>query len=90
MPLKINRDENERKRQHEETSRTTRRAMLGLTALCLFCVLALSAGDVKLLATNAAIKLPFANVEVDFKTFLVTAPIMLTCLLFYLHIFMAI
>ena len=87
LPIKINRDEDERKRQHEETSRTVRRAMLGLTALCLFCVLALSAGDVKLLTTNAAIKLPFANVEVDFKTFLVTAPIMLTGLLIYLHIF---
>lgn len=87
LPLKINRDENELKRQHEETSRTVRRALLVLTAFCLFCVLALSAGDVKLITTNASIKLPFANIEVDFKTFIITAPIMLTLLLVYLHIF---
>jgi len=87
MKLKINKDEVALKRQHEETSRTVRRGILGLTALCLFCILTLSVSDITLLTTNAVIKLPFANVEVSFRTFLATAPLMLTCLLVYLQIF---
>lgn len=87
LSLKINRDENERKRQHEETSRTVNRALIGLTVFCLFCVLTLSTSDLVLLTTDAVIKLPFANIEVDFNTFIVIAPIILTGLLIYLHIF---
>ena len=58
-----------------------------MTAFSLFCILALSASDIALLTTNAKIKVPFANVEVAFRNFIVFAPVMLMGLLIYLHIF---
>ncbi|WP_286819279.1 pentapeptide repeat-containing protein [Desulfobacter sp. UBA2225] len=87
IPFKINKNENDRKLQHEEISKTVNRTLFGMLSFCIFCIFTLSINDLKLLTTNALIKLPFANIEIDFKTFLISAPLLLAGIVFYLHVY---
>jgi len=75
------------KKQHDEISRAINKLLLVLIGFCFFCGLALGQPDVSLLASNAKVTLPFANTDISFAAFLVIAPLVLTALSFYLHIF---
>jgi hypothetical protein len=75
------------KKQHDEISRAINKLLLVLIGFCFFCGLALGKPDVSLLASNAKVTLPFANADISFVAFLIIAPLVLTALSFYLHIF---
>src|SRR5216683_1725673 len=75
------------KKQHDEISRAINKLLLVLIGFCFFCGLALGQPDVSLLASNAKVTLPFANTDISFVAFLIIAPLVLTALSFYLHIF---
>ncbi len=75
------------KKQHDEISRAINKLLLVLIGFCFFCGLALGKPDVLLLASNAKVTLPFANADISFVAFLIIAPLVLTALSFYLHIF---
>lgn len=71
---------------HEKNSETIRRAMLALLGFSLFCLMTtFGSADVSLLAAQAAIQLPFADVPISFVGFLVAAPLLLIVLTIYLH-----
>jgi hypothetical protein len=57
------------------------------SAFVFFCGLALGKPDASLLASDARVTLPFANADISFVAFLFIAPLVLTALSFYLHIF---
>ena len=80
-------DDEQWQRQHDEVSSTIRRVMLAIVAYSLFCILALGAPDVNLIASNANIKLPFADTEVSYSGFLIAGPLILVGLFIYLHVF---
>jgi hypothetical protein len=75
------------KKQHDEISKAINKLLLVLIGFCFFCALALGAPDRSLLANDAKIKLPFADTEISFVAFLIVAPLVLTALSFYVHIF---
>jgi uncharacterized protein YjbI with pentapeptide repeats len=73
---------------HEKFSETVRLAMLSLLGFALFCLLiAFSAPDSTLLVADPTIKMPFADVQVSFQSFLILAPFLLIVVTLYLHIF---
>ncbi len=72
---------------HAETSKTVRKTMFTIIGYSLFCLLALGQPDIQLIANNATIKLPFANVDVSYREFLLIGPTILLVLFAYLHIF---
>lgn len=74
-------------KQHGELSRSINRVVLVLVGYCFFCALALSTPDVSLIASGASIRVPFANTEVAFSSFLTLGPAVLLGIAFYLHIF---
>jgi uncharacterized protein YjbI with pentapeptide repeats len=74
-------------RQHDETSRTIFNVLLALVTFSFFCLLSLGAPDTSLLATDATIKLPFANTDISFGAFLFLGPVVLISLTIYLYIF---
>jgi hypothetical protein len=80
-------DDEQWQREHDEVSLTIRRVMLAIVAYSLFCILALGAPDVILIASNASIKLPFADTEVSYSGFLIAGPLILIGLFVYLHVF---
>ena len=84
---KIELSEEDWKKQHDEISKALNKLLLVLIGFCFFCGLALGAPDRSLLASDAKIKLPFADTEISFVAFLILAPLVLTALSFYLHIF---
>ena len=72
----------------DKCSETVNRAMLSLLAVSLFCVLTtLGASDRSLIAPQASIKVPFADVQISFVSFLFVAPILLAAICSYLHLF---
>ena len=73
------------KKQHDEVSSTIRRVMLTIIAYSAFCLFTLSAPDSELITKK--INLPFANVEINLISFLIIGPLVLICLLIYMHIF---
>jgi uncharacterized protein YjbI with pentapeptide repeats len=75
------------KKQHDEISKAINKVLLVLVSFCFFCSLGLGAPDRSLLASDASIKLPFADTEISFVTFLIVAPLVLIALWSYLHIF---
>jgi uncharacterized protein YjbI with pentapeptide repeats len=76
------------KRQHDDVSNTIRRTMLTLIAFGFFSVLTVSNPDSQLLAKDATVAVPVADVEVQFINFLFVGPVVLVGLTIYLHIFL--
>jgi hypothetical protein len=73
---------------HEKFSETVRLAMLSLLGFALFCLLiTFSVPDGSLLVADPTIKMPFADVQVSFQSFLILAPVLLIVITLYLHIF---
>jgi hypothetical protein len=73
---------------HEKFSETVRLAMLSLLGFALFCLLiTFSTPDSSLLVADPTIKMPFADVQVSFQSFLILAPFLLIVITLYLHIF---
>lgn len=77
--------EEDRKRQHDELSMTIRRAMMTLVAYSFFCLFTLGQPDAVLL--EGRIKIPFADITVDFFDFLIIGPLILIAFAAYMHIF---
>lgn len=73
------------KKQHDEVSSTIRRVMLSIVAYSAFCLFTLSAPDSELVTKK--INLPFADVELNLINFIIIGPLLLICLLIYMHIF---
>src|SRR5262244_4115404 len=72
----------------EKCAETVNRGMLSLLAVALFCLLTtLGGADRSLVASEASIRLPFAEVPISFVGFLVVAPLLLIVLTVYLHVF---
>jgi hypothetical protein len=73
---------------HEKFSETVRLTMLSLLGFALFCLLiTFGTPDSALLGADPAIKMPFADVQVSFQSFLIVAPFLLLIITLYLHIF---
>jgi hypothetical protein len=73
---------------YEKFSETIRLAMLSLLGFALFCLLiTFSTSDSTLLVADPTIKMPFADVQVSFQSFLLLAPSLLIVITLYLHIF---
>lgn len=77
------------RKEHQETSNTIRRVLLMVIGFSFFCLLTLGVPDVSLLATDARIKVPFADTEVSFGAFFSIGPLVLIGLTIYLQIFVA-
>ena len=72
----------------EKCAETVNRAMVSLLAVALFCLLTtLGASDRSLVAPEASIKIPFAEVPISFVGFVIVAPLLLLVLTLYLHVF---
>ena len=85
--LLFNLSNEEWKRQHDETSRSIFQVLVTIVSFSFFCILSLGAPDVSLLAGNATIKIPFANIDISFVAFLYIGPVILIALTIYLHVF---
>lgn len=72
--------------EHEQLSRTLSRVILVLIGYGLFCVLTLGGTDLSLMAGEVVV--PFANVRISFRGFLIVGPIILIGIAAYLHIFL--
>jgi Pentapeptide repeats (8 copies) len=73
---------------HEKFSETVRLAMLSLLGFALFCLLiTFSTPDSSLVVADPTIKMPFADVQVSFQSFVILAPFLLIVVTLYLHIF---
>jgi hypothetical protein len=73
---------------HEKFSETVRLAMFSLLGLAFFSLLiTFSAPDSTLFVADPTIKMPFADVQVSFQSFLILAPFLLIVVTLYLHIF---
>ena len=73
---------------HERFSETVRLDMLSRLGFALFCLLiTLSTPDSSLLVAEPTIKMPFADVQVSFQSFLILGPFLLIVVTLYLHIF---
>ena len=75
------------KEQHGEVSGTIRRVMLLLLGYSFFCILTLGAPDASLVSSNAKIKIPFADTEIAFSSFILIGPLVLLGIAAYLHLF---
>jgi hypothetical protein len=87
LPKELNLSADDWKKQHDEIFKAINKLLLVLIGFCFFCGLALGKPDVSLIANDAKVTLPFANADVSFVAFLIIAPLVLTALSFYLHIF---
>jgi hypothetical protein len=73
---------------YEKFSETVRLTMLSPLGFGLFCLLiALGTPDSALLVADPIVKMPFADVQVSFQSFLILAPFLLLVVTLYLHIF---
>ena len=75
------------KEQHDEVSGTIRRVMMVLLGYSFFCILTLGAPDASLVSANAKIKIPFADTEIAFSSFILIGPLVLLGVASYLHLF---
>jgi hypothetical protein len=73
--------------QHREVSETLRRCIMVQLAFCLFCVLTISSGDSALLVAAEKVQVPFADVPISLRAFVLVAPSILVALSIYLHVF---
>ena len=72
----------------DECSFTVRRAMFAVLGFSLFCLLtAVGTPDTALIAAEAQVQVPFADVKIGFVGFLIVGPLMLIVLAIYLHVF---
>jgi uncharacterized protein YjbI with pentapeptide repeats len=73
---------------YEKFSETVRLTMLALLGFALFCLMiTFSTPDSALLVADPMVKLPFADIPVSFKSFLLLGPLLLIIITLYLHIF---
>jgi hypothetical protein len=73
---------------HKRFSETVRLTMLSLLGFALFCLLITSGTpDSSLLVADPTIKMPFADIQVSFQSFLILAPFLLIVVMLYLQIF---
>jgi hypothetical protein len=73
---------------HEKFSETVRLTMFSLLGFALFCLLiTFSVPDGSLLVADPTVKMPFADVQVSFQNFVFLAPVLLSAVAVYLHIF---
>jgi hypothetical protein len=73
---------------HEKFSETVRLTVLSLLGFVLFCLLiALGTPDSALLVADPTTKMPFADVQVSFQSFLILARFLPLVVTLYLHIF---
>ena len=73
---------------HKQYSETLNKTMLALLGVALFCLLTTMGSPDKLLLTaDQTIKVPFTDASVPFLGFIVVAPLLLTGLVIYLHVF---
>ncbi len=79
-------DINQRKKNHHEISKTIGRLFYTLVGTCLFCVITLMSSGQNI-DFEAQVKLPILSYDVNFYSFLVVGPIIITGLTIYLHIF---
>jgi hypothetical protein len=79
--------EEEKATYHGELSKSLRTSMMSLIVFSLFCLLTIGAPDSQLIVENN-IRIPFANVSVSFKAFVITAPLLLIAITLYLHLFL--
>ncbi len=74
--------------QHNEVSATVRRILLVLLSYCFFCMLSLGVSDVNVALSRAeTVKIPFANINVSFFSFVIIGPVVLFGLFMYLQVF---
>ncbi len=76
----------EYKDRHDECSKDVRRIGLVLIAYATFCFLTLGKAGEKILVDNE-VKLPFADVPIDFQTFMIVGPLALILITGYFHLF---
>ena len=81
LPEELNLSHESWKKQHDAISNAINKLLLVLIGFCFFCALALGAPDRSLLASDAEIKLPFADTEISFVAFLIIGPLVLTALI---------
>jgi hypothetical protein len=75
-------------RAHEKFSETVRSSMLTLLGVAFFCLLTVfSTPDSSFLLGGAPVKVPFADVQIPFHSFLFLAPFLLLVITIYLHVF---
>lgn len=72
---------------HREASKTISRMILAILGFSLYSLLTLGVPDRVLITADSTVSLPFANTVISFVPFLVIAPLILICLVFYMHIF---
>ena len=73
-------------KRHDECSKDVRRIGLVLLSYAIFCFLALGKAGEKILVDNE-VTIPFANVAVDFQTFMIVGPLGLILITCYFHLF---
>ena len=74
--------------RHRELSDTLRYGMLGLIGFAFFCTLTVQTPDSELLTRGARVRIPFADTDVDFVTFVWVGPMLLVGYTVILHIFL--
>lgn len=72
--------------RHKSLSKNLSLTTIAMVVFVLFCIVTLTAPDEVVIARNAKVKLPFANVDIPFGVFLVVGPIMLLSILTFLQI----
>ena len=86
-PLIAHDDEKIHREMTEELLRTIRRVMLTLVGFSFFCWLTLGAPDVGIIDAAAKIKIPFANVRINYVAFLAIGPLVTIAIWIYLQVF---
>ncbi len=78
----------DRRKSHDECSKVVKRVFYTLLATCIFSLITISGiHDIQLITMDAVVQLPIINYDLRFGVFLIIAPIILTGLFVYLHIF---
>lgn len=73
---------------HQKYSETITKAMLTLLGIAFFCLLTvLGSPDRLLLAEDSTVKVPFADAAISLRSFVIVAPLLLSVVTVYLHIF---
>lgn len=83
----MNLSEQDNRKRHDECLLTIRRAMMALLAFALFCLLTIGRSDKEIFEGDLSVVVPFAQVPVSFKAFLLVAPVLLILIWSYLQFF---
>jgi uncharacterized protein YjbI with pentapeptide repeats len=76
-------------KRFDELSKHLLKVSLVLVSFAFFCLLSLGQPDAAFIKSGGTVKMPFANVDVDFGAFFVIGPTVLSAILIYLHIMLA-